>query len=89
MPTQAEFVQNVMRFTGITDKTAAATISKQVLEAIVFSAGQGKLVLRNFGTFDTVLRKARMARNPLTNQPVTVPAREKLVFKCSDLLTKD
>jgi DNA-binding protein HU-beta len=89
MPTKAEFVKNVMRFTGITNQTTAATIADQVIEAIVFSAGQSKLVLRNFGTFDTVLRKARMARNPLTNQPVAVPAREKLVFKCSDLLSKD
>jgi nucleoid DNA-binding protein len=89
MPTKAEFVKNVMRFTGITNKTAAAAIADQVIEAIVFSAGQGPLVLRSFGTFKTVLRKARIARNPLTNVAVAVPAREKLVFKCSDLLSKD
>lgn len=87
--TKAQFIENVRHFTGITSNTAAATIADQVIEAIVCSAGQGTLTLRGFGTYKTILAKARKARNPRTGETVMVPAREKLTFKPSKLLQED
>jgi nucleoid DNA-binding protein len=83
-----DFIAVVKKLAGANSNDAAQHIATSVIDALVFCAGEGTLVLRGFGTFKTVLRAARHARNPLTNQPVLVPARETLVFKSSDLLRK-
>ena len=86
---KAQFIENVRRFTGITSNDTADTIADQIIEAIVFTAGQGRLVIRGFGTFETILTPARVSRNPRTGEPVNTPAREKLKFKASAMLRKD
>lgn len=42
------------------------------------------LQLKGFGTFKTVHREARIARNPLTNKPVNVPAKDVGKFTFSE-----
>ena len=45
-----------------------------------------KIQLSGFGTFETRLRKARMGRNPATNEPLEIPAARQVVFKvCRNL----
>jgi nucleoid DNA-binding protein len=41
----------------------------------------GRIELRNFGVFEVKLRKARRARNPRTNQPVDVEAKNVVTFQ--------
>jgi DNA-binding protein HU-beta len=84
-----DFIAVVKELSGATSNEAAQHMASSVLDAVVFCAGQGTLVLRGMGTFKTVLRAARKGRNPSTGETVHVPAREALVFKGSDLLRKD
>jgi integration host factor subunit beta len=54
---------------------------------IIFEEISGELVkgnrieLRGFGAFSTRVRKARMARNPKTNEPVALLERKALYFR--------
>ena len=57
------------------------------LNAIKQAVASGdNIEIRGFGTFKVRRRKARMARNPRTGEPVRVPARAVPVFKPSRLL---
>jgi integration host factor subunit beta len=42
---------------------------------------EGRIELRNFGVFEVKTRKARRARNPRTNQPVEVDAKNVVTFQ--------
>jgi nucleoid DNA-binding protein len=42
---------------------------------------EGRIELRNFGVFEVKTRKARRARNPRTNQPVEVGAKNVVTFQ--------
>jgi integration host factor subunit beta len=55
------------------------SISDSVIE-------HGRIELRNFGVFVVKRRAARQARNPRTNEPVRIPARNAIVFQASDAL---
>jgi nucleoid DNA-binding protein len=48
----------------------------------------GRIELRNFGVFEVKQRAARKARNPRTNQEVTVPPRKVVTFQPGKLLTE-
>ena len=41
----------------------------------------GKLIVRDFGTFSMVTKKACVARNPQSGEPIKVPAKTVLKFK--------
>ena len=41
----------------------------------------GRLIVRDFGTFSQLDKKARVARNPKTGEAVKVPAKTVLKFK--------
>lgn len=42
---------------------------------------EGRIELRNFGVFEVKRRKPRMARNPRTDTPVEVPAKNVVTFQ--------
>jgi nucleoid DNA-binding protein len=42
---------------------------------------EGRIELRNFGVFEVKRRKARRARNPRTNEPVAVEAKNVVTFQ--------
>ena len=42
---------------------------------------EGRIELRKFGVFEVKTRKARRARNPRTNEPVTVKAKNVVTFQ--------
>lgn len=67
-----------------TSKRDAGLAVDAVLEAIKAGlAEDGKVTLVRFGTFSTVNRAARTARNPKTGEPVEVPAKVAPKFKPS------
>lgn len=71
---------NVALDLGITKKDAGLAIDG-VVEA--FKDGileDGKVTIVGFGSFRTMARKARTARNPKTGEPVEVPAKMVLKF---------
>lgn len=62
-------------------------IVQQFLDEIINELGQGnRLEFRDFGVFETKLRKARRAQNPKTLQPVEVPEKRTVKFKVGRLM---
>jgi integration host factor subunit beta len=62
-------------------------VVQQFLDEIVLELGRGnRLEFRDFGVFETKLRKARKAQNPKTLQPVDVPEKRTVKFKVGRLM---
>src|ERR1700712_1104900 len=60
---------------------------QQFLDEIVAELGKGnRLEFRDFGVFETRLRKARKAQNPKTLAPVAVPQKRTVKFKVGRLM---
>jgi integration host factor subunit beta len=57
------------------------------LDEIVNELGHGnRLEFRDFGVFESKLRKARKAQNPKTLEPVAVPEKRTVKFKVGRLM---
>jgi len=64
------------------DQTLTKKVLQGCLDAILQAVvEQGRIELRNFGVFEVRQRAARTGRNPRTNQPVPVPAKQVVVFQ--------
>ena len=62
-------------------------VIQQFLDEIVSELGKGnRLEFRDFGVFESKLRKARKAQNPKTLQPVAVPEKRTVKFKVGRLM---
>ena len=60
-----------------------------ILKEIKLSLKRGERVeLRGFGVFSTKIQKARISRNPKTNQKVNTPEKKTIHFKMSKDLYK-
>ena len=78
--TKAEIVENISSRTGLTKKEVAEAVD-QFLACISKGLAEGKhYEIRGFGTFKVKARKARMARNPRTGEPVKVPSKKVVRF---------
>jgi nucleoid DNA-binding protein len=62
-------------------------VVQQFLDEVVDELGRGnRLEFRDFGVFETKLRKARRAQNPKTLAPVSVPQKRTVKFKVGRLM---
>ncbi|MGA2498712.1 MAG: HU family DNA-binding protein [Tepidisphaeraceae bacterium] len=62
-------------------------VVQQFLDEVVDELGRGnRLEFRDFGVFETKLRKARRAQNPKTLQPVEVPEKRTVKFKIGRMM---
>src|SRR5882724_8200968 len=62
-------------------------VVQQFLDEIIGELGRGnRLEFRDFGVFETKLRKARRAQNPKTLEPVEVPEKRTVKFKVGRLM---
>src|SRR3954453_15840409 len=62
-------------------------VVQQILDEIVEELGKGnRLEFRDFGVFESNLRKARRAQNPKTLEPVAVPEKRTVKFKVGRLM---
>jgi integration host factor subunit beta len=62
-------------------------IVQMFLDEIVDELGKGnRLEFRDFGVFETKLRRARRAQNPRTLKPVNVPEKRTVKFKIGRLM---
>src|SRR5688500_6966940 len=65
-------------------------VVQQFLDEIVNELGRGnRLEFRDFGVFETKLRKARKAQNPKTLEPVEVPEKRTVKFKVGRLMKQN
>lgn len=89
--TKADLVDQVYEAIGpgITKKDCAAVVDAFLNAVKRALANEERIELRGFGTFEVRYRKARMARNPRTGEPVQVPARAVPAFRPSKLWKED
>lgn len=67
----------------------ASTVVDSFLSSIGTALQQdGKLILRDFGTFSLLAQKERPGRNPHTGASLIVPAKNLVKFKVSEALKK-
>jgi DNA-binding protein HU-beta len=84
--TKSELVSIIANHTGLTKKETQAVIDG-FLNTMRHGLQRRKRVeLRGFGNFKVVHRQARMARNPLSNEPVYVAEHDTVVFRPSQHL---
>ena len=81
--TKADLVKRVADDTGIIRKDVAIAVDA-FLNAVKDTLQEGEHIeIRGFGTFKLKTRKARLGRNPKTDEKVQVPQRIVPTFKFS------
>lgn len=84
--TKKELIDRIADTTG-QKRVNVKRIVQQFLDEVVSELGQGnRLEFRDFGVFETKLRKARKAQNPKTLAPVSVPEKRTVKFKVGRLM---
>jgi len=79
--TKRDMVKRIAAETN-TPRPVVRQIMQQFLDDIVDELGHGhRLEFRDFGVFETVERKPRVARNPRTGLAIQVPAKTVVHFK--------
>src|SRR3954452_23236076 len=84
--TKKELIDRIADRTG-SRRVLVKKVVQQFLDEIVGELGRGnRLESRDFGVFETKLRKARRAPNPKTLEPVAVPEKRTVKFKVGRLM---
>jgi integration host factor subunit beta len=84
--TKKELIDRIAESTGHR-RVQVKRIVQQFLDEIVEELGRGnRLEFRDFGVFESKLRKARKAQNPKTLEPVAVPEKRTVKFKVGRLM---
>jgi len=84
--TKKELIDRISDSSGAR-RVQVKKVVQQFLDEIVEELGRGnRLEFRDFGVFETKLRKARKAQNPKTLEPVAVPEKRTVKFKVGRLM---
>jgi integration host factor subunit beta len=84
--TKKELIDRIATRT-LVKRVQVKRIVQQFLDSVVHELGKGnRLEFRDFGVFETRVRKARKAQNPKTLEPVTVPEKRTVKFKVGRLM---
>eukprot|EP00752_Nemacystus_decipiens_P016847 g15079.t1 len=84
--TKKELIDNIADATG-EKRVVVKKVVQSFLDSIVVELGKGnRLEFRDFGVFEIKQRRARMAQNPRTLQPVEVPPKRTVKFKVGRLM---
>lgn len=84
--TKKELIDNISQTTG-EKRVVVKKVVQNFLDSIVVELGKGnRLEFRDFGVFEIKQRRARMAQNPRTLQPVEVPPKRTVKFKVGRLM---
>lgn len=81
--TKADMVDIISSSTGLT-KVETEAVVNGFMETVIDVMKQGEHIeLRGFGSFKVVKRAPRVARNPKTNEEITVPEKYVPILKVS------
>src|SRR5215212_7766320 len=84
--TKKELIDRIADETGHR-RVQVKKVVQQFLDEIINELGRGnRLEFRDFGVFETKIRKARKAQNPKTLDPVEVPEKRTVKFKVGRLM---
>jgi len=84
--TKKELIDQIADATGQKRVVVKKTV-QSFLDSIIVELGKGnRLEFRDFGVFEVKQRRARMAQNPKTMEPVPVQAKRTVKFKVGRLM---
>jgi integration host factor subunit beta len=84
--TKKELIDQISQATGV-KRVAVKRIVQSFLDSIIVELGKSnRLEFRDFGVFEVKHRRARMAQNPKTLDPVKVPPKRTVKFKVGRLM---
>ena len=84
--TKKELIDQIADATG-QKRVVVKKIIQTFLDQIIVELGKGnRMEFRDFGVFEVKERKARMAQNPKTLEPVKVPPKKTVKFKVGRLM---
>ncbi|MEM9417920.1 MAG: HU family DNA-binding protein [Planctomycetota bacterium] len=84
--TKKELIDQIAEATG-QKRVVVKNIVQTFLNSIILELGKGnRLEFRDFGVFEVKQRRARMAQNPKTLEPVEVPPKRTVKFKVGRLM---
>ena len=84
--TKKELIDQIADATG-QKRVVVKKIIQTFLDQIIVELGKGnRMEFRDFGVFEIKERKARMAQNPKTLEPVKVPPKKTVKFKVGRLM---
>lgn len=84
--TKKELIDQIADATG-QKRVAVKKVIQSFLDSIIVELGKGnRLEFRDFGVFEVKYRRARMAQNPKTLDPVEVPPKRTVKFKVGRLM---
>jgi len=84
--TKAHIMEELFARSSFTKKQSAQIIDT-LFELIKLSLQNGETVLiSGFGRFSVKEKRQRNSRNPQSGEPMTLPSRRVVTFKCSDVL---
>src|SRR5208282_2678903 len=84
--TKKELIDRIAEGTG-DRRVQVKRIVQKFLDEVIADLGKGnRLEFRDFGVFETKIRKARRAQNPKTLAPVNVPEKRTVKFKVGRLM---
>jgi integration host factor subunit beta len=84
--TKKELIDRIADGTG-QRRVQVKKVVQQFLDEIINELGKSnRLEFRDFGVFETKVRKARKAQNPKTLEPVEVPEKRTVKFKVGRLM---
>ncbi len=84
--TQREFADRIAEATGVPEILVDLVLDLYLEELTAALARDGRVFIRNFGTFRTVDLQARTGRNPRTGAPVAIPASTHVRFRAGKRL---
>lgn len=80
--TKKDLVESVAAATK-TNRSVVRVVLQEFLDQIVHKLKKGhRLEFRDFGVFEVRQRRARLAQNPKTLEPIQVRAKRTVRFKC-------
>lgn len=84
--TKKELIDQIAEGTG-QKRVVVKSVVQTFLNSIIVELGKGnRLEFRDFGVFEVKQRRARMAQNPKTLEPVEVPPKRTVKFKVGRLM---
>ena len=82
---KGELIDTVANKADVTKKQADSIISATIETNMEAVAGDDKVTLVGFGSFEARNRKAREGRNPKTNEKMSIPATKVPAFSAGKL----
>lgn len=79
--TKKEIVKKISEDANLTQLKTKEVVQMTFDAIIETLVTEGRIELRNFGVFEVKTRKPRRARNPRTNEPVEVEAKNVVTFQ--------